>query len=116
MNNTELKTIPGGVILTLHGDLDNLASNRLRPMFEEFSQHPDYQHIVIDMSDVEFMDSLGIGALMFLYKRLAGKQRKLLLAGVNKQPAKAMETLKVNEVLHCYPDVQACLDVLNVEM
>ncbi|MEM7020740.1 MAG: STAS domain-containing protein [Pseudomonadota bacterium] len=115
MKNTELRQVDQGVVLILHGDLDNLAANRLRPMLEDLSQHPEYQNVIIDLSDVDFMDSLGIGALMFLYKRLMVKERKLLLAGVKTQPFKAMKALTVEKVLACYPDVQACLEVLTIE-
>ncbi|GBU22869.1 hypothetical protein R80B4_02782 [Fibrobacteres bacterium R8-0-B4] len=39
----------------------------------------DWERVVLDMSDTVFMDSAGIGVLVFLYKELTAKSRTLVL-------------------------------------
>ena len=47
--------------------------------------------IVLDLSAGDFMDSSGIGSIVFLYKRLTLKNRTLTLVGLNGQPKKIIE-------------------------
>lgn len=67
------------------GDLDALAIKSLRPDFTRLGETAEAD-VVIDLSRVDFVDSSGVGALVFLYKRLAERERSLTLRGVHGQP------------------------------
>lgn len=55
--------------------------------------------IVLDLSTVDFMDSSGIGSIVFLYKRLKAQNRELVLDGVNGQPARLIQSLRVDKTI-----------------
>jgi len=55
--------------------------------------------IVLDMSAVDFMDSSGVGSIVFLHKRLVASKRTLFLSGLNGQPKKIIEFLRINKII-----------------
>ena len=64
------------------GDVDIYTSKDFKNTLFELSQTRD-KNIDIDFSQVEYMDSTGIGVLMSLYKIQTTKGRKLIISKVN---------------------------------
>ena len=98
-------TIGKVLVVNLTGDFDALAVNEHRPHFEELVETKD-SDVAIDLTDVEFMDSSGIGALVFMFKRLTAKHRKLSLITGSGQPMQMIEYLRINRTVTTYPDYQ----------
>ena len=57
------------------------------------------QNVVMDLSLSELIDSTGIGILIFLHKRLAIADRRLLVVGLKGQPLKLFSNLQLIPVL-----------------
>lgn len=57
--------------------------------------------VILDLSDADFMDSSGIGSIVFLYKRLKAQNRELLLVGLQGQPARLIQSLRVDKTIKC---------------
>lgn len=68
--------------------------------------------VVIDLSDVSFIDSSGVGMLVFLIKRLWANQRQVCLAGAQGQPARLLSMLRIQQSIPCYDTVPASLAAL----
>jgi len=49
--------------------------------------------VVLDFSKVGFIDSSGLGALVFLHKRLVSKGHKLKIVGLKGQPLQLLTNL-----------------------
>lgn len=84
--------------LALEGSLDALAVEIHRPQFDELVQ--DETDVVIDMSRIDFIDSSGIGAIVFLFKRLRYLNRSLSLTGVHGQPLELLKHLRIDQSIH----------------
>lgn len=61
---------PGSAVLRLQGELELCTASLLRYESER-AQRSDAAHIILDLSQVSFIDSAGMGALVSFYKRLA---------------------------------------------
>lgn len=59
--------------LTIAGELDEHSANWARINLDEQMSMDNCKQIVIDLSELEFMDSTGIGVLLGRYKKM--KQR-----------------------------------------
>lgn len=70
---------------TLRGELDSLAVG-------------DHD-LVVDLSQSRFLDSSGVGAIVFLYKRLRARGYALRLAGAEGQPLKLLSHLGIAGLL-----------------
>ncbi len=63
--------------------------------------------LIIDMSEVPYMDSAGLGLITNYFVAAQGEQRKLLLAGVNERIMALLEMTKVDQILSLFPSVAA---------
>ncbi|WEM42564.1 STAS domain-containing protein [Photobacterium sp. DA100] len=84
--------------LTLQNEFDAHLARQMEPDFEALSQ-TDSDEMVIDMTQVQFIDSCGIGAIVFLYKRLKSRGKTLRLLNVNGQPRQLMKMLRIDKVI-----------------
>ncbi|HEY5718750.1 MAG TPA: STAS domain-containing protein [Gammaproteobacteria bacterium] len=84
--------------LLLNGPFDAHAAEKLRP---EFARHADNGSgdLVLDLAGVDFIDSSGIGAIVFLYKRLVGQRRLLVLTGASGQPRELLRFLRIDRTI-----------------
>lgn len=90
-----LETVQNELHLEIEGSLDALAVEILRPKFDELIQ--DQSDVVLNLGKIEFIDSSGIGAIVFLFKRLRSKERKLSLSGVHGQPLELLKHLRIDQ-------------------
>ena len=70
----------------------------IKDEFDQFVLNGDGD-MLLDCRQMTFIDSAGIGAIVYLYKRLSRHQRGLKLLGVTGQPLKLMSMLRVNVVI-----------------
>ncbi|BCD98215.1 STAS domain-containing protein [Marinagarivorans cellulosilyticus] len=85
--------------ITLVGDFDAEGALTARDKIESFCADNEAQIVNIDMTHVPFLDSSGIGALVYLFKRLKASNCKMELSGVAGQPAELMKLLRVNQAI-----------------
>ena len=82
---------------------DDLDAGNITPVKALFSEYAESnQNIVIDLTNVHFMDSSGVGAIVFLYKRLITKQLEVIIVGLHGQPEQLFEMLQLNRSLACH--------------
>ncbi|GAA4903076.1 STAS domain-containing protein [Ferrimonas pelagia] len=60
---------------------------------------PDGGIVRLDLSNVSFIDSSGVGAIIHLFKRLRSQQRELILCGVHGQPRRILQLLRVDRAI-----------------
>ncbi len=63
--------------------------------------------MILDMSDVPYMDSAGLGLIMNYYVSATDHGRKLMLAGVNERVTELFKMTRVSGVLTSFPTVEA---------
>lgn len=61
--------------------------------------------VVLDFSQTAFIDSSGIGAIVYLYKRLLKQQRQMAIYKAAGQPLKLMTMLRVNQTIKFIDDL-----------
>lgn len=86
------------IALTLANEFDAYAAKQLEAYFETLSQ-TEQTEVILDLTQVSFIDSCGIGAIVFLYKRLRSRGRTLRLLNVNGQPRQLMNMLRIDKVI-----------------
>jgi len=87
-------------VVSVSGDFDVNTVGDVKELFESLVvQGSD---VVVDLTEVRFIDSSGIGAIVFLYKRLVAQQHKMSLVGVSGQPKELLEILKISQTINTY--------------
>lgn len=64
--------------------------------------------VILDLSDVEFLDSSGLGAIVAVYKGL-GEGRVMALAGLQAPVEKVMTLTRMNAVFAIFPTLENAL-------
>jgi anti-anti-sigma factor len=67
------------------------------------------QDILIDCSQVEFMDSSGFGCLVSSLKRVREQGRQLFLCGLRSQLRTVLELTGTDKVFPVFPSYDACV-------
>ena len=89
----------GKVIVTLRGEFDAYGARAVRGVFEDLVEIEDSRNVSINMNGVDFIDSSGIGEIVFLYRRLKGVNRNLELVGVQGKVWEVLELLKIHQAI-----------------
>ncbi|NCA67608.1 MAG: anti-sigma factor antagonist [Clostridia bacterium] len=73
------------VTVFITGDIDEHTAPELREYFDKLIERGGFRYMVINMNEVDFMDSTGIGMLIGRYKKLKNLSIPLYVAEVSKQ-------------------------------
>jgi anti-anti-sigma factor len=97
MELTVKKKVEGStVIIQLNGMLDITTTNIIDPYLEDIN---DIQTLIIDFSELGFIDSTGIGSIMNAIYLSQEKKFKLKLQGVDELTHQVFETVGLYQIL-----------------
>lgn len=83
------------LVVELPHDFSGLNVDKYRDHFENFAA-TQHSSVVLDFSNTEFIDSSGIGAMVFLFKRIEQRGISMLILNASGQPEKLMKLLRVD--------------------
>lgn len=85
------------------GALDAAGARVLREHADEL-EHAPQSDIAVDLSDVPFVDSSGLGVLIALAKRAMRGTGRLRLVGAGEQPRRLVQLTQLDRFFHLEPD------------
>lgn len=98
MNIEQFETANDNLMIKLSGEMDALGCGTIRPNLERITAQTQ-PHIIIDISLISFIDSSGIGAIVFLFKRLKEQGRSMEIIGAQGQPKELMLLLHIDSAI-----------------
>jgi anti-sigma B factor antagonist len=93
----DLQATNGQAVVRLEGELDVYTAPRLRERLAEVIAD-GHRHIVIDLADLAFIDSTGIGVLVGALKRARQHGGEIGLRSPRRGTRKALEITGLNTV------------------
>lgn len=87
------------------GVLDGVATNELKHKVLGILDKVDI--LILDLRDITFMNSSGIGALVALLKSVRAQDKQLYLCGLSDQVKMIFQLTKMDRVFTIYRDRQA---------
>ncbi len=85
--------------IRLSGELDEYTASYTRDKLDCAFDEGEYCKIVIDMSELTFMDSTGIGVLIGRYKRIKSENKQIYIANPNNQIEKIFRMSGIYEIM-----------------
>jgi anti-sigma B factor antagonist len=82
----------------LVGEVDAFTAPILKERFEATVQ-PNGQQVELDLSEVAYMDSTGLGVFVGFFKTLKANEGHLKIVGVNSRLQRLFEITGLNEVM-----------------
>jgi anti-anti-sigma factor len=98
-------------IITLHNDFSADTVTAMKDDIEAYSKLST--NILFDLEHVDFIDSSGIGAIVFLYKRMAAKGFTVGVIGLTQQPLELFQMLFLDKTINCYQNIDSYLATPN---
>lgn len=89
-NNTHL--------IKITGDFDLNQAQDARQFFSQLLESLEHD-VHMDFSEVSFIDSSGIGAIVFLYKRLRCLDKELFITNLQAQPLELIQLLRIDKII-----------------
>lgn len=93
------KLYNGTLYLILSGELDENSSKYTRYEMDKTFQENNFKQIIIDLSELEFMDSTGIGVLIGRYNLMKEKNIPIYICNPSKHVEKIFKMTGLYELM-----------------
>jgi len=111
LQSTEKLLSDKRVVLTLNGRLNAVTAPDFKAQVKRLAKGGHVQ-LVVDLTDVPFIDSSGLAALVSGLKVARQAGGTLKLAGLNEQARTVFTLTRLDHVFEMYPDAEAALRTL----
>jgi anti-sigma B factor antagonist len=85
-------------VLRIEGELDALSTPALKPSIGQIAEEGPPE-VLVDLSALRLIDSVGVGALVSLYKSVRAYQGNISVSGARDQPAAIFKLLQLDRFL-----------------
>jgi anti-sigma B factor antagonist len=102
------RTVDDRTVVEVGGEIDVYTAPKLREALIELVQSGTY-HIVVDMEQVEFLDSTGLGVLVGGLKRVRSHDGSMTLVCTQERLLKIFRITGLTRVFEIHPDVGAAV-------
>jgi len=107
--------INNDLVVKLEDEFDAESVKSMKGELEAYSELDT--NLVFDLRNVSFIDSSGIGAMVFLYKRMLAKGLKVSVVGLTTQPLELFQMLMLDQTINCFDSIESYLsNNTNVEV
>ena len=94
-----LKPLSQAVTVVIAGELDHCAAPQIRAMLDEVLMDPALSHLILDLENLTFMDSSGIGVLLGRLRTLSARGGKLSVKNMQPQVEKLFRLSGMHKVI-----------------
>lgn len=95
-------------VLPLKGEIDLHVSPSVTASLDSMIEKKP-ERLVVDLSDVTYIDSAGLAALIGAMQKVEGYGGKFLLAGLQETVRSIFEISRLDQVFQIFPDAEAAL-------
>lgn len=95
--NTEVSHSDGVTTVRLSGEIDTYTVPQVRGAFQKVPATTGHK-VVVDLTDVTFLDSSGIGAIIGLHRRVADADGRLVLVCTG-MPLQLVRLMSLDQVI-----------------
>ncbi len=86
--------------VALNGELDHFSAMNIRRELDELISDPGVRHLMLDMADLKFMDSSGIGVILGRYRILAARGGSVWVRNMNPQINRIFQLSGMAQIIH----------------
>lgn len=98
-----------GLVVSLTGEIDyNQSHKLLAALNEQVEKRPS--RLVIDLSEVDYMDSSGLGTLVKIFQQVNAYKGKMALVAMNDRVRNAFEITRLDKFFAIHDSVDEALN------
>ncbi|NPV26257.1 MAG: anti-sigma F factor antagonist [Firmicutes bacterium] len=96
------------LIVRAHGEMDLAVADQLRTEIDRRLDETPVRNLIIELANVSFMDSSGLGVLLGRYKRISRGGGKMALIRPQPQVRRVLELSGITRIIGIYEsDIEA---------
>ena len=92
-------------VVRLGGECDLATATQLQEALSPM-RSPDVDEVIVDVSELTFMDSTGLGVLVGALKRVRENNGAFKIAGAKGAVARVLEVSGLDRIIPQFPDVE----------
>jgi len=100
------------LIIKLTGELDHHSAEEVRNKIDDRLERTGYNKVILDFSNVNFMDSSGIGVVIGRYKKISMRKGQICIANVQESVKRVFELSGMFKIIKLYKSVQEAIEVI----
>lgn len=97
-------------VIKLGGELDASNSKDLRKAFDEYFTKTN--KFILDFSDLQFMDSTGLGTIIRMYKHAEHKLGYLCIANPRHKAARVLKMTQAHKVISIFDTIEEAVQAI----
>lgn len=113
---TKVKRTKNVLIIHLCGELDHHTAEKVRTNIENELGQEAYTHLILNLAQLNFMDSSGLGVILGRYKKMSQSGGKMLLCSVQPSVYRLMEMSGLFKIISFFDDEKSALDACEVAL
>lgn len=102
------------LIVRLSGELDHHEAEKLRSKWQNILYENPVKHVIVNLKQVTFMDSSGIGVILGRYKEVVQLGGKMIVCSVTPSIKRLFEMSGLFKIVHLEESEQFALSTLGV--
>jgi len=107
--NLRIRRERGAVVARLTGGATLEYTDAERVKAELLEAFSDSHRCVVDLSEIEFLDSAGVGVLVSVFKNARASGASAAFAGIRPPVRAVLRLIRLDALLDLYPDAEAAL-------
>ena len=97
--NIKSRVYNNTIYIMLIGELDDYSATYTRNTLDHLFDMSNFNQVIIDLSELEFMDSTGIGVLIGRYKRMKSSNIPIYICNPNNHIEKIFKMTGLYEIM-----------------
>lgn len=100
------------LIVHMAGELDHHSSEEVRNKIDDRIERGRIEKLIMDFSNVTFMDSSGIGVVIGRYKKLSIKKGIVCIANVKESVKRVFELSGMFKIINVYSNIDEAIKAI----
>lgn len=101
----EHRVVDGVTVVKVNGEIDVFSSPRLREMLLDVIENGGL-HLVVDLGDVTFLDSTGLGVLVGIFHRLRARNGTMSFVGANDRVRRVFHVTQLTKIFVLHDTIE----------
>lgn len=107
-----LKIVSKTLIISIVGEIDHHTSEEVRERIDRYIDNNSIKNIIFDFSNVNFMDSAGIGVIIGRYKKVSPMGGKVGVINARPNIKRIMEISGVKKISTLFDNLESALSCM----
>lgn len=105
--NVTMNPVGNVAVVEISGRIDASNSKDFKEKFQSYLEN--YTHFVFDMTELEFLDSTGLGAVISSLKNASEAGGDIAIANLQPKPKMLFEITRAHKIFSVHDDVESAI-------